>query len=169
MAAHGRAQRLCAVDVLGVPIRYRANPAGEIVKSLPQAEAHVPPVDEQTRRLLMFGPEDSYESLADHHDAAAVRPMPVAEYREAIAIPESWTTVLPRIQIPVQFTAAELEVMQATGNEVLEEVRTLLSNCPHKSVHLQRHSGHNASAHKIAAAYHLRAIAFFEECIALQK
>jgi pimeloyl-ACP methyl ester carboxylesterase len=169
MAAHPRAQHLCAVDVLGVPIHYRASSAGEIVKSLPQAGTHVPSVDDHTRRLLMFGPEDSYESLADRHDAAAVRPMPVAEYREAIAIPESWPTVLPRIRIPVQFTAAELELMQATGNEVLDEVRTLLSSCPHKSVHLQRRSGHNASTHKIAAAYHLRAIAFFEECIALQK
>lgn len=168
MAAHPRAQRLCAVDVLGVPIRFRANPAGETVTSLSQSGEHVPPVDEQARRLLMFGPDDAYESLADRHDAAAVRPMPVAEYREAIAMPESWSKVLPRIRIPVQFTAAELEAMQATGSEILEEVQNLLDSCPHKAVHLQRRSGHNASAHKIAPAYHLRAIAFFEECLALR-
>lgn len=169
MAAHPRAQRLCAVDVLGVPIRFRANPAGETVKSFLQSGTHVPPVDEQTRRLLMFGPDDAYESLSDRHDAAAVRPMPVAEYREAIAMPESWAKVLPGIRIPVQFTAAELEAMQATGSEILKEVQNLLASCPHKAVHLQRHSGHNASTHKIAPAYHLRAIAFFEECIALRR
>lgn len=169
MAAHDRAQRLSAVDVLGVPIRFRATPAGETVQSLSQFGTHVPPVDEQTRRLLMFGPEDAYESLADRHDAVAVRPMPVAEYREAIAMPESWAKVLPQIRIPVQFTAADLETMQETGSEILQEVQNLLSSCPHKAVHLQRGSGHNASAHKIAPAYHLRAIAFFEESIALQR
>lgn len=168
MAAHPRAQRLGAVDVLGVPIRFRANPAGETVNSFSQSGTHVPPVDKQTRRLLMFGPDDAYDSLANRHDAAAVRPMPVAEYREAIAMPESWSKVLTRIRIPVQFTVAELETMQATGNEILEEVQNLLDSCPHKTVHLQRRSGHNASAHKIAPAYHLRAIAFFEECLALR-
>ncbi len=59
--------------------------------------------------------------------------------------------------------------MQVTGSEVLQEVKVLLSNSPHVCVGLQRLTGHNASAHKIAPAYHLRALAFFEECIALQR
>lgn len=167
MAAHARALRLSGVDVLGVPIRFSPSPGGAAVKSLSHSGAHVPALDEQSRKWLMFGPAETYELLSDRHDSTVVRPMPATEYREAMLMPASWADVLPRIRIPVQFTAAELEVMQESGTEMLNEVRLLLSGSPHQCVHLQRHSGHNASAHKIAPAYHLRAIAFFEECMAL--
>ena len=167
MAAHARAQQLSGVDVLGVPIRFPTNSAGDAVKSLQHSGTHVPALDEQSRKWLMFGPAETYEPLSDRHDATIIRAMPAAEYREAMLMPASWADVLPRIRIPVQFTAAELEVMQASGTEMLDEVRLLLRSSPHKSMHLQRYSGHNASAHKIAPAYHLRAIAFFEECLAL--
>lgn len=167
MAAHSRALGLCGIDVQGVPIHHSTNAAGDTVNSFSQSSTHVPAISAQLRKWLMFGPEDTYEPLSDQHDATLLRPMPVAEYREAIAMPAAWPSVLPSIRTPVQFTVAELEVMQATGWDVIDEVRNLLSDSPHKAMHLQERSGHNASAHKIAPAYHLRALAFFEDCIAL--
>jgi hypothetical protein len=65
----------------------------------------------------------------------------------------------------VQWTATEFEKMQASGRDMLDEVHALLRNSPHSQLHLQRASGHNASQHRIARAYHLRALAFFEECL----
>ena len=36
--------------------------------------------------------------------------------------------------------------------------------CPYLRTSLQRASGHNISAHHVGFAYHLRALAFFDEC-----
>jgi len=95
--------------------------------------------------------------------------MPVAEYRDGIAAPALWPSLLPTIRVPVQFTVAEYEAMQETGWAVLEDVKALLRNSDHTIVHLQRAAAHNASLHYIAVAYHLRAIAFFEECISFRR
>jgi len=165
MAAHERASMLSAVDVLGVPFRYPATAAAAAVASLPAAGGRVPLVTRDTRRWLLFGPEGTYDEAAFEYDCTCGRPVPELEYRDGLAAPAIWPDVLPAIRIPVQITAAEFECMQATGVELLDEVRALLRNSPHVITHLQRASGHNASQHHIARAYHLRAVAFFEECM----
>jgi pimeloyl-ACP methyl ester carboxylesterase len=167
MAAHARGSRLAGVDVLGVPFRFPDNEAGAKVHSWPTDGTHVPPPDAEARRWLMFGPDWTHDAAAIGHDATVVRPMPVAEYRDALTLPSAWQTILPTISVPVQFTLAEFEIMQATGWSILREVEALLGSSAHPVVHLQKSSGHNASCHKIARAYHLRAIAFFEECLTL--
>ena len=94
--------------------------------------------------------------------------MSVAEYRDSLAMPASWAEVLPNIRIPVQYSLAEYEAIVLTGWAALDKARGLLRNSANCIVHLQKGSGHNASAHRIARAYHLRAIAFFLECEALK-
>jgi len=165
MAAHERATALTAVDVLGVPFRYPATAAAAAVGSLAAAGGRVPIVTRDTRRWLLFGPQGTYDEDAFEYDCSCARPIPAAEYRDGLAAPSIWREVLPAIHIPVQINAAEFEQMQATGLELLEEVRAQLRNSPHAATHLQRASGHNASQHHIGRAYHLRALAFFEECM----
>lgn len=167
MAAHARSSRLTAVDVLGVPFRYAAGAGGALVQSFATPSEHIAAISRQTSLQLMFGPEGSYDPAALQHLAGTPCLMPVAEYRDGIAAPALWPQLLPTIRIPVQFTVAEYEAMQETGWAVLEEVRKLLANSRHAVMHLQTGSAHNASLHYVAVAYHLRAIAFFEECIAL--
>jgi len=167
MSAHERGATLAGVDVLGVPFRFPATAAGEAVNSLQVVGAHVPIITRDVRQGLLFGPQGSYDEDAFEHDSTCSRPIPVAEYRDSLCAPGIWKDLLPAIRIPVQFTLAQFEQMQVTGRDVLEEVRALLHNSPHCLVHLQRGSGHNASQHRIARAYHLRALAFFEECLAL--
>jgi pimeloyl-ACP methyl ester carboxylesterase len=166
MAAHQRGARLSGVDVLGVPFRFPKTEAGDEVNSWSTTGTHVPPPDEAARKWLLFGPEGTYDPEAFAYDSTLPRPMPVAEYIDALKMPDAWAQVLPAILIPVQFTLAEFEVMQATGRDTLRDVEALLSNSPRARVALQAGSGHNASTHHIARAYHLRAIAFFEECLA---
>lgn len=166
MAAHARGARLSGVDVLGVPFRFPKAEAGDEVNSWSTEGTHVPPPDEAARKWLLFGPDGTYDPEAFAYDSTLPRPMPVAEYVDALKMPDAWPQVLPAIRIPVQFTLAEFEVMQATGWDTLREVKALLSNSRNAHVALQTESGHNASTHRIARAYHLRAIAFFEECLA---
>ena len=168
MAAHPRGKTLSGVDVLGVPIRFSHSEAGKEVRSWPGAQTHLPVLDEALRKSLLFGPPETFTAAADRYDRSLLRPMPTAEYLDAIAVPDAWERVLPSIRLPVQFSVAEFEAMQVTGWSVLEGVRTLLSSSPHVIMQLQIASGHNASMHRIARAYHLRAIGFFEECLALR-
>lgn len=167
MAAQERSEKLSGVDVLGVPFRYSASDAGEAINSLPTATTTIPPIPGDTRKWMLFGPDDTYDPQAFEYDATLARPMPVNEYRESLAIPSAWPAILQTIKLPVQFTLAEFETMQVTGWDVLNEVREHLRSSRGARVELQYHSGHNASMHHIARGYHLRAIAFFEECLAL--
>lgn len=169
MAAHERSKKLSGVDVLGVPVRYPVSDAGEAINSLPMGDTVVPPISGDARKWLLFGPADTYAPQAFEYDATLARPMPVLEYRESLAIPDAWPEVLQTIKLPVQFALAEFEHMQVTGWDVLNEVRDHLRNCKWARVELQYHTGHNASIHHIARSYHLRAIAFFEECLAVRR
>jgi hypothetical protein len=166
MAAHARGGELGGVDVLGAPFRYPETAAAEAVHSLPAEGGRVPVVTRDTRRWLLFGPEDSYDEDCFEYDGSCSRPMPRLEYRDGLAAPAIWRQLLPTIRVPVQWTATEHERMQETGPPMLDEVQGLLSNSPWARTHLQQACGHNASQHRVARAYHLRALAFFEECIA---
>ncbi|QUD90187.1 alpha/beta fold hydrolase [Phenylobacterium montanum] len=168
MAADPRSARLGGVDVLGVPLAYPPSSGGDEVTSWTMAGAHLPALSDELHKWLLFGPDDSYSAEAFANDHTLLQPMPLAEYRDALAMPAAWPEILPTIRIPVQLTAAEHEVMQVTGREALDMAESLMRDSPNARFHLQPRSGHNASSHHIARAYHMRAIAFFEECIALK-
>ena len=166
MAADPRASRLAGVDVLGVPFHYEEEGGGTAVQHFSRAEAHVPTPPEDLQRLLLFGPAGTYSAAAFAHHQTCLQPMPRAEYEDGLAAPTWWPSVLPKITVPVQVTAAEHETMQLTGWPILTEVQALLSASPGARIDLLRGAGHDASLHHPARAYHLRAIAFFEESLA---
>lgn len=168
MAAHPSSGALDSVDVLGAPLRFAANEAGEEVNAFPTEGTHVPLINQATHRAILFGPPGASPEVFDY-DETLRRPMPVAEYRDAIAAPQRWPDVMPAIRVPVQYTLCEYEVMMDTGWDVLDLARAQLANSAHCVVHLLRGAGHNASLQATARAYHLRALAFFEECAAMQK
>jgi len=168
MAANVRAGMLGGVDVLGVPMGYPPTDAGEEVNSWLPEGSHIPVIDDRQRKWLLFGPEGTYDAEAFKHDGTCLSPMSVAEYRDSLAMPASWAEVLPSIRTPVQYSLAEYEAIVLTGWAALDKARGLLRNSTNCIVHLQKGSGHNSSAHSIARAYHLRAIAFFLECEALK-
>jgi len=169
MAAHGKAERLSGVDVLGVPFRFPDDGGGLVVRNLAKTGQAASIAREDLQRYLLFGPEGAYPPAAFEHHARCISSTPPREYQDGIDAPRLWPAVLPAIRLPVQFTLAEFETMQCTGWPILEEVRSLLNNSRRARVDLQRGSGHNASLHYIARAYHLRALAFFEECLALDR
>jgi pimeloyl-ACP methyl ester carboxylesterase len=168
MAAHPRSARLSGVDVLGFPLRLVSGAETQEIISWPTTQTHVPALSAEMHRKCVLGPAGTYSTEAVEYDLKLTCPMSVVEFRDAITLPGTWPHILPTIHIPVQLTMAEHEVMQVTGAEALREAQGLLGNSAHARFHLQPASGHNASMHYIARAYHLRAIAFFEECLALK-
>ncbi len=168
MAAHSRSARLAAVDVLGVPFRYPASPGADAVHALEPTDGFVGGLDKAARRALLFGPPGSFDEAVLNYDSLYGRPMPYPELIDGLAAPAIWSDVLPRIGLPAQISLAEHETMQVTGPELAAELRRLLGGNPRARIRIQAGTGHNASLHRIARAYHLNAIAFFEECLALQ-
>lgn len=169
MAADPRATRLTAVDALGVALQYASGPAGVEVQSWSSTGTHIAPLNTELHRSICFGPDGTFSDKALVYDRTLIRPMPVAEYQEAIAMAPIWATIMPTITTPVQMTMADDEAMQVVGPEVVRQVERLLGNSANLRVAVQSASGHNASAHHIGRAYHLRALAYFEECIALRQ
>jgi hypothetical protein len=169
MAADTRSERLAAVDALGVPLEFASGAIGAEVQSWSSSGTHIAPLGAEMHRSTCFGPDGAFSEDALAYDRSLIRPMPVAEYREAIAMPEAWPTILPTIRIPVQITMAENEAMQTVGPAIERQAGKLLQNSSNLRIVSQPASGHNASAHHIGRAYHLRALAYFEECIALER
>jgi pimeloyl-ACP methyl ester carboxylesterase len=156
---------ITAVDVFGVPFRYASTPSGDAVRQLTEAGKFLPSIGDHERKAWLFGPSSTYAPAALAADQQLVRPIPTAEYLDALKLPFRWADVLPRIKVPVQYTVAQHECMQETGPGLLEDVRLLLRDCPLCRLAMQNYTGHNASMAHIATAYHLRAFAFFSEAI----
>jgi pimeloyl-ACP methyl ester carboxylesterase len=167
MAADPRSARLAAVDALGVPLAFAADSTGAEVQSWSSAGVHIAPLQADLHRRICFGPDGTFSDEAYAYDRSLIRPMPVKEYHEAISMPGIWPSVLPQITLPVQMTMADDEAMQKVGPEIARLAESLLCNSANLRIFSQPASGHNASSHHIGRAYHLRAVAFFEECLAL--
>ncbi|MCX4090762.1 alpha/beta hydrolase [Nocardia sp. alder85J] len=69
-----------------------------------------------------------------------------------------------RIRVPVRFTAADHEQVWRNDPEGLREVAALFSAAPRLIFETQDDAGHNISIGYTATAYHLKVLAFAEEC-----
>ena len=67
--------------------------------------------------------------------------------------------------MPVRITRAESDVSSGGGRVGLDSRGALFTSSPRVVLAWQRASVHNISLHRVARAYHLRAIAFFDEAL----
>jgi alpha-beta hydrolase superfamily lysophospholipase len=79
-----------------------------------------------------------------------------------------WPAVLaetaPCISVPLRFTFAEHERFFRTDADQRDALRALFANAPSVDVEIQADAGHNISLGWAARAYHLKALAFVEQC-----
>jgi hypothetical protein len=85
---------------------------------------------------------------------------------DSLASPRMLRQLAPDVRVPVQCTVAEFEGSIAAGPTAVERDRRLFSASPRAVAHWQPGSGHNVSLHRVGRAYHLRALAFFEDVAA---
>jgi len=169
MAADPRSQMLSGCAGVGVALRYADNAAANTINSWAAQESHAPRIDAATHRLLCLGREGSFTETAQEYDHTCYGEMPIFEYREAMAMVNEWPAIMPTIRIPIHLTCADGETMMVSDERTVEDMKSLLRNSVHACVELQRGAGHDVSAHLVGLAYHLRALAFFEECTALRR
>jgi pimeloyl-ACP methyl ester carboxylesterase len=149
-----RAAGLLALDVSGCGHRYGVEPA-----ELPRIRTGA---DRQRNwGPLRLYPPDTFRSIG-----ALVAPMPEREADEVARWPGRFDELAPSIRIPVRLTFAEHEGWWLHGERDIAELMARLTAAPLVRVEHQPDAGHNISLGWAARAYHLRALAFFEECLA---
>lgn len=149
-----RAAGPLALDLSGCGHRYGAEPA-ELLRIGHRADRG------RNWGPLWLYPPDTFRTIG-----AVIAPMPAREAAEVARWPAMFEELAPRIRIPVRLTFAEHESWWLYGERDIAELTARLSAAPVVRVERQPDAGHNISLGWAARSYHLRALAFFEECLA---
>jgi pimeloyl-ACP methyl ester carboxylesterase len=163
IAASARASAIAAVDISGLPFVFDGGLADKVqLASLD----FLPASSMEYRRGLFYGPDGTFDLGMLAAEVRLIRPIPAAEIIDAVECPQSTPLLARKVTAPVQITRAEFEASSGGGREGLERCGALFTSSPRVDLAWQRASGHNISLHRVARAYHLRAIAFFDEMLA---
>ncbi|MGW1075595.1 alpha/beta hydrolase [Streptomyces sp. NPDC002537] len=111
-----------------------------------------------------WGPLRLYPPDAFRLGASLVAPIPPREAEEAPAWPRMYPGVAARVTVPVRFTFAEQEQWWHHDEESVAALLAPLA-AARSEVCRQPSAGHNISQGWAARTYHLRALAFLEECL----
>jgi pimeloyl-ACP methyl ester carboxylesterase len=158
VAADERGRELLGLELSGTGNEH--HPAGAAVLDTGRHRA-----DPDAIRRLLWQPARLYPpdmvggaSIAaptPAHEGRSVRNWPGRDFPETAA----------RVRIPVHFTAAEYERVWRHDAPALAEIESLFSAAPRVRAEEFPDSGHNLSLGHTATAYHLRVLAFAEECV----
>jgi pimeloyl-ACP methyl ester carboxylesterase len=156
---------IAGVALSGLPVEYPASMAAAMAATLPDLD-HLPLFPREHRRALFYGPEGTWPPEALEWDVTAQALCPVAEFRDAGAYPSTFPTVAAEVRVPVQYALAEFEASSVGGPDVLARSAAAFVAAPRVEAFIQPATGHNISVHRVARAYHLRVLAFAEDCLA---
>ena len=162
IASLQRTPSLLGIDVSGVPRHFSSDLAIAVDANLQQRTD----LTIKSPAQLFYGPPGSFnaELIASATSAGeASRPL---ELEESQAWPDDFPNVAARVTVPVQFTLGEHEEVTRTGWSALRDVERLFTSAPLVQMQYQASAGHNVSLHHVGRAYHLRALAFFDEIAA---
>lgn len=144
---------LIGLDVSGCGNRYVA-----------EAARHVAAPGGRVGHRLNWGPLHLYPPGTFRASAAVVAPMPARERLEWSRWPERYSRLASRLRLPVRLTFAEHEAWWHHDDAAIADLTRSLA-VPHTVDRLPG-TGHNISLGWSARAYHLRVLAFLEECLA---
>jgi pimeloyl-ACP methyl ester carboxylesterase len=161
MAADPRGRELLGLEISGTGVTRHARAEA----AFPGGGGEDGPRGSRaTLRRLIWGPEELYPEGTREFQRLA--PAPTSEADDA----QGWEAELPglaaRVTVPVRYTLAEHESWWRSGQEALEEVAALFTSSPVVETAIERGAGHNLSLGFTARAYHLRVLAFAQECLA---
>jgi pimeloyl-ACP methyl ester carboxylesterase len=119
----------------------------------------------QERRTLQWGDDRLYPP-----NTFTDRLVPLAKGdvddrgRAAGQWPDVFPTLAPKVTVPVDYVLGEHELWYDMSEEALSDTRAFFSAAPFVDIAIQRDTGHNISLSLAARAYHLRVLAFAENC-----
>ncbi|MFI0928486.1 alpha/beta hydrolase [Streptomyces sp. NPDC021012] len=148
-----RTPGLLALDASGIGHRYGVAPR----------ERH------RLRRHLdwerNWGPLGLYPPGTFRAAEHLVAPIPPREAAEVERWPDMFDDLAPRVDLPLRLTFAEHEAWWLHDEPDLADLAARLSKAPVLQIERQPGAGHNISLGRAARGYHLRALAFFEQCL----
>ncbi|WP_370374997.1 alpha/beta fold hydrolase [Streptomyces laculatispora] len=106
-----------------------------------------------------------YPPGAFQQGRALVAPVPERESLEGALWADMYPGIAARVRIPVRFTFAEQEQWWRHDEETTSDLTGRLRASPRTRVARLPEAGHNISLGWAARTYHLRALAFLEECL----
>lgn len=152
VAAHDRAPGLIGVDVSGIGTRMAVR--GD---ELPGPGGHG-----DWRRH--WGSLRLYPPDAFRFGRELIAPVPATEAEEALDWPRLYPRLAARIKVPIRFTFAEQERWWLHDDAAVAELLRPLT-APKATVDRLPDAGHNISLGWAARTYHLKVLAFLEECL----
>jgi pimeloyl-ACP methyl ester carboxylesterase len=169
LAAENRGKLIAAVDVAGVPLAFSPEQDSGMRMALAAAkaagESHLAASPPDIREAMFYGPPDAFDPKVVAWGPTE-HTVPVAEIDDMMVWLATFPDTLSRIRVPVQWTFAGYEASSVVRLESdSQRVTSLLEQSPTIRTALQEGSGHNISLHYVGRAYHLRALAFFEEVL----
>jgi hypothetical protein len=152
---------LVGVDCSGAGVRYSDDVPDHPGKPATSSRA----LSTAERVTLFWGVSSLYPPGTMDRANRPAAPVPPAEAMDSAIWPERLLELGPKVRVPVRYTVAEHERWWDVSPETLDAFQALFSSSPRVEISHQRSAGHNISLGWTARAYHLRAIAFAEECL----
>ncbi|MCB5909983.1 alpha/beta hydrolase [Streptomyces pinistramenti] len=143
---------LLGVDVSGISDRWAVEP-GLLTGS-----------GGRRSRGLHWGPLSLYPPGTFRLAQYLVAPIPGKEAAEIPDWPRRYAELACTVQVPVRFTFAEHERWWRCDAATVEAMAARLASPVVRTAHLAG-AGHNISLGRAARSYHLRVLAFLEECL----
>jgi pimeloyl-ACP methyl ester carboxylesterase len=164
IAAMQRTPALLGLDVSGVPRRFSHDLADAVDAALLQrADPSV-----KSAAQLFYGPQGTFNPLLTQSSGSPAESSRPHELAGSMAWPDRFPDVAAKVRVPLQFTLGEHERVTRTGWPALRAIEQLFTHAPAVSMQYQVAAGHNVSLHLVGRAYHLRALAFLDEIIAVR-
>jgi pimeloyl-ACP methyl ester carboxylesterase len=162
MAAVSRGAELLGIEMAGTGLHYD-DAAKEILKSA--TATHRP----TGLRELLWKPAQLYppevltgitnSSTGALYEASMVKDWPRQDFPALAA----------QVRVPVQFSFADHEKIWRSDPQALVEIAALFTASPRFAINEQVGAGHNLSLSVSAASYHMKVLAFAEECVVAQE
>ncbi|MDA2811896.1 alpha/beta fold hydrolase [Nocardiopsis sp. RSe5-2] len=151
-AAGWKGAGLLGVDVSGISDRWAVDPAGLTEKERAQTHGRV------------WGPPSLYPPGTFRFARGLVAPVPEREAAQIPHWPRMYARLAPAVRVPVRFTFAEYERWWRSDPVTVEAMASRLGTRAVRVEHMPG-AGHNISLGLMARSYHLRVLAFLEECL----
>lgn len=116
-------------------------------------------------RNRYWGPLGLYPPGTFRACEALTVPLPAHEAAELAHWPGYFERIAPQVRVPVRLTFAEHERLWRHDAEDLADLAARFTGAPRVLVERQPSAGHNISLGWAARSYHLRALAFLEDCV----
>jgi hypothetical protein len=153
MAASQGGLPLLGVEGSGTGLMYTFEPG----RSLPEKQ----PGDVNAS----WGPRRLYPPSTFAEGVLPATRLATVPINEAAEWPRQFRSFAPRVRVPVRITLGEHERLWVVSEEHFAALRAVLVSSPRVETDVQPGAGHNVSLSRAGRAYHMKALAFAEECI----